>query len=209
MKPTETGRVKERVAAAFGAVPRGPFLPRRQRRHAGEDRPLDIGYGQTNSQPRTVRAMLEALDPQPGHRVLDVGCGTGWTTALLAALVGPQGTVVGVEIIPQLAHDAARNVTDLSGPQATVIPAHPDALGASELGPYDRILTSAEARSVPEPLVDQLAPGGRMVAPVRGRLIVLDKDDEGRTEVRRLGHYLFVPLVWDPDAPTTGDAQED
>ena len=81
-----------------------------QTRYAGEDRPIEIGHGQTNSQPRTVRAMLELLDVAPGSRVLDVGCGSGWTTALLAALTGPTGSVVGLEIVPALVDLAQRNL---------------------------------------------------------------------------------------------------
>jgi len=84
------------VADAFEAHPRAGFLPRLARRRAGHDGPIQIGRGQTNSQPRTVADMLRLLDVRPGQRVLDVGAGSGWTTALLAHLTGPDGTVVGV-----------------------------------------------------------------------------------------------------------------
>ncbi len=90
------------VSEAFRAVPRHGFLPRSERGRASYDGPIAIGDGQTNSQPRTVEAMLRLLDVDRGMRVLDVGAGSGWTTALLAELVGPTGSVLGVEIAPRL-----------------------------------------------------------------------------------------------------------
>ena len=91
-----------RLRAAFDHVDRADFLPWGQRRFAATDAAIRIGHGQTNSQPSTVRDMLRLLDVGPGMRVLDVGCGSGWTTALLGDLVGPAGSVVGVEIVPAL-----------------------------------------------------------------------------------------------------------
>ena len=88
----------DQVTAAFDATPRRDFLPRGERRRAGHDGPVPIGYGQTNSQPRTVADMLRLLDVHPGERVLHVGTGSGWTTALLAHLVGPTGEVIGVSL---------------------------------------------------------------------------------------------------------------
>src|SRR5690349_9944297 len=97
------------VAAAFRAVDRGDFLRPADRRNAAYDGPIPIGHGQTNSQPRTVRAMLMLLDVGPGHRVLDVGSGSGWTTALLAHLVGPEGSVLGLERVEDLVTFGAEN----------------------------------------------------------------------------------------------------
>src|SRR5688572_33158348 len=113
-----------RVDEAFAAVPRRDFLPARQHPFAGLDQALDIGYGVTNSQPTTVRNMLELLDAQPGDRVLDVGSGSGWTTALLAHLVGPTGSVVGVERIPELVEASRANLGDRR-PNAEVHEAEP------------------------------------------------------------------------------------
>src|SRR3954471_16869751 len=90
------------VEEALAATPRVAFLPDDQQRFAGDDRALPIGWGETNSQPTTVRAMLALLDVRPGQCVLAVGCGSGRTTALLARLVGPTGEVIGVEIVPEL-----------------------------------------------------------------------------------------------------------
>src|SRR3954452_4228056 len=100
----------DRVAAAFAAMPREWFLPAGQRKRAAFDGPLPIGHGQTNSQPRTVEAMLRLLDVKPGQKVLDVGCGSGWTTALLARLTGPRGRVLGVELEPDLVEFGTANL---------------------------------------------------------------------------------------------------
>jgi protein-L-isoaspartate(D-aspartate) O-methyltransferase len=192
------GDVEDRVAEAFAAVPREEFLPRRERGHAAEDRPLPIGHGQTNSQPTTVRNMLHLLDVRTGQRVLDVGSGSGWTCALLAWLVGPTGCVAGVEVRPDLAEWAESRLDARDQPWASVQLAEPGVLGLPSQAPFDKILVSAQARTVPEPLVDQLRPGGRMVVPVSGRLAVVDRDDTGTVHVRRVGYYSFVPLLWDP-----------
>jgi protein-L-isoaspartate(D-aspartate) O-methyltransferase len=183
-----------RVASAFAAVPREGFLHSRERGHAARDRPLQIGYGQTNSQPTTVRNMLRLLDVRPADVVLDVGSGSGWTTALLAELTGPSGRVYGVELVPELAAFGEANLSARNTPWASISTADPDALGLPDRAPFDRILVSAEARELPEALVDQLGLGGRMVAPVSGRLSVVDRLHDGRVAVRRVGHYAFVPL---------------
>ena len=100
----------DRVGEAMRAVPREGFLPRSLRRRASYDGPLPIGHGQTTSQPRTVADMLALLDVQPGQRVLDVGSGSGWTTGLLGHLVGPTGSVTGVEVVEDLAAWGAANL---------------------------------------------------------------------------------------------------
>jgi protein-L-isoaspartate(D-aspartate) O-methyltransferase len=187
-----------RVAAAFAAVPRRGFLTPDQVRFAALDRPLPIGHGQTISQPTTVRAMLELLDVRPGARVLDVGCGSGWTTALLACLVGPEGIVLGVEIVPQLVafgrDNLARLPDDSHRGTARIVPAAPGVLGLPDEAPFDAILVSAEAASLPAPLVAQLRIGGVLVLPVAGRMTKVRREAAG-VDVVRLGAYSFVPLV--------------
>ena len=185
-----TGRLDE----AFAAVPRRDFLPAAQQRYADLDQALPIGHEVTNSQPTTVRNMLTLLDPQPGDRVLDVGSGSGWTTALLAWLVGPSGSVVGVERIPDLveaARQALRGMVAVSIHQAEA-----GVLGWPAGAPYDRVLVSAAARTMPSALLEQLAVGGVLVVPVDGVMHRVVLTPEGPA-VDRHGHYAFVPLIED------------
>ncbi len=181
------------VAAAFDAFPRTGFLREGERRRAGHDGPLPIGEGQTNSQPRTVADMLRLLRVQPGHHVLDVGSGSGWTTALLAHLVGPSGSVVGVELEPSLVEFGATNLAATDQPWASIRAATPGVLGVPDRAPYDRILVSAEPATLPRALVDQLGDKGRLVIPVRGTMTLVTRSGD---EVRQSHHgsYRFVPL---------------
>ena len=193
-EPTGAGpsQVAQRVAAAFARAPRAAHLPRAQRPYAALDRALPIGHGQTNSQPSTVRAMLEALDAQPGHRVLDVGSGSAWTTVLLAHLVGPTGTVLGLERVPELVAFGRKRLAAAAVPWARIEAAEPGALGAAAAAPFDRILVSAMADQVPLDLVAQLrTTHGVLVVPAEGQLWRVT----GAGDRRSLGRYLFVPLV--------------
>jgi len=184
----------DRVDAAFAAAPRTWFLPPSQQGRASYDGPLDIGHGQTNSQPRTVEAMLRLLDVHAGDRVLDVGSGSGWTTALLAELTGPRGSVLGLEIVPELVEFGRENLARADWPWAAIELARPHAYGDPAGAPYDRILVSAQARELPAGLVDQLAPGGRLVIPVAGEMLLVEVAPGGRTVVSPHGYYRFVPL---------------
>jgi len=186
--------VSRAVDEAMRLSPRASHLPADQVRHAGLDRALPIGHEQTSSQPTTVRNMLIALDARPGHRVLDVGSGSGWTTVLLARLVGPTGSVLGVERVPELPRWGAHNVTAAGMPWARVAQATPSVLGAPDGGPYDRILVSAEAGTLPRPLLAQLTSDGVMVIPVARQLLRV-RMGRGGSLVDRLGPYVFVPLV--------------
>jgi len=182
------------VSAAFAATPRTAFLPVDQVRFAGLDRPLPIGHGQTNSQPSTVRDMLVALQVRPGMHVLDVGSGSGWTTALLAHLVGPSGSVVGVEVVPDLVERGRDALDGLRRTWARIEQAAPGVLGVPSEAPYDAVLVSAEATRLPVPLVAQLRDGGVMVVPVARRLLRVTRVGDD-ADVEWLGDYVFVPLV--------------
>ncbi|MDQ2782393.1 MAG: protein-L-isoaspartate O-methyltransferase [Actinomycetota bacterium] len=181
------------VDEAMSATPRGGYLPPEQQGYASLDRALPIGFGQTNSQPSTVRAMLTALQVRVGDRVLDVGSGSGWTTVLQARLVGPSGLVVGVELVPELTLRGRAAVQASGMAWARVEQADPDTLGWPPDAPFDRILVSAQGETVPVALLDQLTAEGTMVLPVGGRLLRVRRGV--RPEV--LGSYVFVPLVTD------------
>lgn len=189
----ERDPVSDAVAEAFAAVPRADFLPAEERARAGFDGPISLGHGSTNSQPRTVADMLRLLDVRRGDRVLDVGAGSGWTTVLLAELTGPEGSVVGLELEPEVARFGAGNVARSGREWAVLDTATAGVLGDPERAPYDRVLVSADAGALPYDLVGQLAEGGRMVVPVQGVMTaVVRRGDD--VEVSRHGRYSFVPL---------------
>ena len=181
------------VAQAMEAVPREGFLRPEDRPRASYDGPLEIGHGQTNSQPRTVEAMLRLLDVHPGHRILDVGSGSGWTTALLAHLTGPTGRVLGVELEPDLVDVGTENLDAYGMPWADIHEARPGVLGLPDAAPYHRILVSAMADELPEALVEQLHTGGVMVVQVGGIMLRVARSMRD-VQVTRHGAYRFVPL---------------
>ncbi|KAA1422848.1 protein-L-isoaspartate O-methyltransferase [Mumia zhuanghuii] len=183
------------IRAAMASVSREDFLPEGQRAQAAIDAPLPIGWGQTNSQPHTVEAMLRLLEVGAGMRVLDVGAGSGWTTALLAHLVGESGSVVGVEIVPQLRERATAALGRFDPRHARVELAERGVLGWPVEAPYDRVLVSAAARSLPTPLVEQLGDGGILVVPVRGVMTRVVRGADGSAVVTEHGAYRFVPLL--------------
>ncbi|KGJ95720.1 protein-L-isoaspartate O-methyltransferase family protein [Thalassotalea sp. ND16A] len=186
----------ERVNQAFVQVARSHFMPESLRHMAEADRPFPIGFGQTISQPYTVKNMLLWLAPQPGDKVLDVGSGSGWSTALLSFLVGSAGRVYGVEKIPELKSFGESNCLSYGCANVQFFLAEQH-LGLAAYAPYDRILVSAAAANqIPKPLLAQLAPDGIMVIPVDHTIYELKKSITGDIGYcqQHVG-YVFVPLV--------------
>lgn len=184
---------RDAIHAAFAAHPRTGFLRPAERAMASHDGPLPIGCDQTSSQPYTVDAMLRLLDVRAGMRVLDVGAGSGWTTALLAHLVGPAGEVRGVELEPDLVRFGSANLAATNQDWASIVPAEPGVLGLPGAAPFDRILVSAEADELPQALVEQMADGGLMVIPVAGVMLRVRRRAD-RIKRSKHGYFSFVPL---------------
>lgn len=185
--------VTQTIDSAFSANPRARFLPGHERPYAKFDQPLSIGYGQTNSQPQVVRQMLEWLDVQSGEKVLDVGSGSGWTTALLAHLVGKDGTVIATERVPELLIFGQQNCESV-GALNTEFHFDAQVIGWQDGAPYNRILVSAEADELPTELVDQLADGGKMVIPILSSIWEIQKNGKELNKTEHKG-YIFVPLL--------------
>lgn len=182
-----------RVRAAMTSARRADFLPDEVRHLADADHPVMIGWNATNSQPSMVARMLALLDVQPGDRVLDVGSGSGWTTAILRTLADGEGIVIGVERVPQLVVYARERLAE-TGIRAEIRGSIPGVLGLPDEAPFDRILVSAQARTVPTKLEAQLAEGGRLVAPIAGLMTVVDMRDGIPHRREDAGIYSFVPL---------------
>ncbi len=193
----ETGRaaLEERVMRAMATVPRHEFVPPDLRRYAYDNRPLPIGYGQTISQPYIVALMTDLLEVAPGARVLEVGTGSGYQAAVLAAV---DVEVYSIEIIPELGEAAGERLARLGYDVACRV--GDGYYGWSEHAPYAGIIVTAAAGHIPPPLVEQLAPGGRMVIPVGGpfsvqQLTVVEKSASGEVRTRQVLPVAFVPLT--------------
>jgi len=193
------GIVDERVLDAMSRVPRHEFTPERYRDQAYEDHPVPIGEGQTISQPYIVALMLEALSLMPADRVLEVGTGSGYVTALLAELAAQ---VISVERHAMLSDEARALLTRLGYANVKVIVGD-GSQGFPECAPYDAILVSAAAAGLPRPLLAQLAERGRMIIPVgpadsQQLQLIRMQNGQPQTTLREL--CRFVPLISSHDA---------
>ena len=185
------------VIGAMVRVPRERFVPLEQQRSAYDDRPLPIGYRQTISQPYIVAYMTDALRLDPGARVLEIGTGSGYQAAVLAELAAK---VYSIEIVPALAERARDTLTALGYANVDVRLGDGYA-GWPDEAPFDAIIVTAASDHVPQPLIEQLAPGGRMIIPVgqdRQSLTLITRTAEGVTQERML-RVLFVPMTGDAE----------
>jgi protein-L-isoaspartate(D-aspartate) O-methyltransferase len=182
------------VLSAMRRVPRHRFLDDDMRRYAYADRPIAIGHGATISQPYVVAKMTELARVRKGDRVLDVGTGSGYQAAVLAEM---GAEVYGVEIVPELAERAAAVLAAL-GYKNVQVRAGDGYAGWSEHAPFKAIIVAAAAPTLPKPLIEQLAPGGRLVIPM-GRgvqdLMVYEKDPRGGLRIETVFPVQFVPMT--------------
>jgi len=189
-------RFSARVIGAMDAVPRHRFVPARELESAYENRPLSIGHGQTISQPYIVALMTELLDTKAEDVILEVGTGSGYQAAVLAKLVA---RVYTIEIIEPLVGKATARLEQL-GYRNVQVKLGDGYYGWPEHGPYDGIVVTAAANSIPPPLIKQLKPGGRMIIPVGAPfhtqdLILLEKDANGKVSTTSVLPVAFVPLT--------------
>ena len=186
----------ENVIQAMQTVPRHQFVPEEVRPFAYENRPLPIGYGQTISQPYIVALMTDLLQPQPGHKVLEIGTGSGYQAAVLAQLVKE---VYSIEIIEQLGQSSSQVLKDLDYHNVSTRTA--DGYdGWPEHAPFDSIIVTAAISHIPPPLVKQLKNGGTMVIPVgtgfqTQQLTLVQKDQTGEVTTRQIIPVIFVPFT--------------
>lgn len=189
-------RLDPRVLEAIRKVPRHRFVPEELSALAYQNRPLPIGHEQTISQPYIVALMTHLLEVEPGHGVLEIGTGSGYQAAVLAEVAG---RVHSIEIVAPLARSSADRLEAL-GYRNVTVRAGDGYAGWPEHAPFDRIIVTAAAPHVPQPLVEQLKPGGRMVIPVTRRrgeeeLMLVTKDEAGKVRRRALLPVRFVPLT--------------
>ncbi len=189
----------EYARRAMLRVPREEFVPEHLRHMAYIDEPLPIGHGQTISAPSMVAIMTSHLKARPGHKVLEIGTGSGYQAAILAEIVGDGGHVYTVERIPELTETARRNLERTGYAKRVTVIVGDGSQGYREKAPYDRIIVTASSPDIPRPLIEQLKPGGILVIPVGDRymqrLYIVYKDKHGSLRIEKGVYCLFVPLI--------------
>lgn len=183
------------IIDAFRTIDRKYFVPDEYADAAYADMPLPIGHYQTISQPSTVAFMLERLDPQEGNKVLDIGSGSGWTTALLCYIVGDKGSVTGVERVEALVEQGSENLSKFRFDTDCHIDRAGETLGLPG-EQFDRILVSASADEIPEALFSQLKIGGILVIPIRESIFKFTKTSETEVKKEEFYGFVFVPLIY-------------
>jgi protein-L-isoaspartate(D-aspartate) O-methyltransferase len=189
----------QNVIEAMRNVKRELFVPIEIRHLAYKDSPQTIGHNQTISAPHMVGIMAERLDLKNGQKVLEIGAGSGYHAAVIANIVGAEGHVYTVERIPALAAFARENINAAALSSHITVFDGDGSKGLPEHAPYDRIFVACAAPDIPQPLVEQLADGGKLLIPVGGRwlqkLFQIEKKDDGTTTIREFEGCVFVPLV--------------
>lgn len=187
----------DKIIDAFFYIHRTEFVPSDLRSQADANIPLPIGSGQTISQPLVVAFMLELLDPQSGNNVLDVGSGSGWTTALLAYIVGEKGRVTGLEVMEGLCEQGRENVKKFDFLKKENIEFYCQSAsgGFEKNAPYDRILVSASVDEIPLEFEKQLVIGGKMVIPVRNEIWYVKKKSQTDFLIEKFAGFSFVPFI--------------
>ncbi len=192
------------IIEAFQNIDRKDFVPETLKDEAYGNYPLPIGFGQTISQPLTVAFMLEMLQPKLGEKILDVGSGSGWQTALLAYIVSrnlnqkiEEPLVIAIEIIPELAQMTEENVKKYNFLEKNVVKVINDdgSRGYEPFAPFDKIIAAASAQKIPEAWKKQLKIGGRIVAPVKNSIFVLEKINNEEFLEKEYFGFTFVPLI--------------
>ena len=187
----------KKVIKAFKAIPREKFVMENYKERAYEDSPLPILLGQTISQPSTVLKFLDALDVKLGNKVLEIGSGSGYNTALLSKLVGTKGFIYSTEIAEPLAEFARNNIKKIKIKNVEILRID-GSQGLMEKEPFDRIILTAACSKIPDVLIDQLKTGGILVAPigpVYAQNLVRLKKTAKRISEKILGQYQFVPMT--------------
>lgn len=189
----------KRIADAFRLIKREDFVQSETKPLAYFDEALPIGNSQSISQPSVVAFMLEELNPQEGERVLDLGAGSGWTSALLAAIVGPKGKVIALDIVPEVAKFGKENIAKYNFIKKGVVEYHcqDGDKGYPKYAPFDRILVSAALpkKKLPNAWKEQLRVYGKIVVPFLDTIWVLTKTRENEFEEKEYPGFAFVPFV--------------
>ena len=194
----ENGYLKTpEIINAFRKIDRVDFIPEELKSEATANTPLPIGYGQTISQPLTVAFMLELLQPKSGHKILDVGSGSGWQSSLLAYITGDEGRVIAIERISELSEFGKNNSKKYNFKNLEFVVGD-GSKGYKKEAPYDRIIVTAGAPRIPKSLLEQLKDPGKLLIPVGGRglqELKLVEKKEGEFSTKNLGGCVFVPLI--------------
>lgn len=193
-----------RIIEAFKKIHRADFLPEDSKNFAEINSAFPIGFGQTISQPLVVAFMLEKLQPRKGEKILDVGSGSGWTTALLAEIVGPKGKVIGIEIVKELKNFGEQNVSKYNFVEKGIVEficadgskGYPQTYSRPDfVEGFDKILCSATAKEVPKVWKNQLKVEGRIVTPIGTSIWLFIKQSQKEFVEFEYPGFVFVPLI--------------